>query len=435
VQRSRQAAGQKFLRNVAANYAGTLLNVSLPLLTLPIYLKHLGADNFGLVSFVTFFVSILSILDAGCSQALVKEFANRAGASSENTNQSSCLLFGYERVYVLFALSIAVLTIPFANIISSRWLNLGDLPHEIGSLAVYCAIALFVVQFPGSIYRTVLSARQQQVQLNKIQASFMLLRHAVSVVLVLVQPKIHFYLLWQVLCTCMETTYMSTKAWKEVGKSRSISRWDSDIMRTTFRFAVVMVASVLLGAATNMIDKFLITAQLPISQLGYYGIASSVSFGLLRLSYPIFTAVLPRLAELQGDTQATLKINLRLLATVTVGLFVILFLYLVAGQTVLSFWLKNESATSNVATVLDVLLIACALNIYYNIGYTNWVAAGKSQIILSINIASFFVALIASPIAIDRFGLVGAAAALVLMNSIGACASLVWLAKFHIKNH
>lgn len=427
-------AGQKLLYNVAANYAGTLLNVGLPLLTLPVYLNHLGTNNWGLVSFVTFFVSILSILDAGCSQALVKEFANRADLSLDSTKKSANLLFGYERVYVGFALTTAILAIPFAEPISSHWLNLDNTPHETGVLTIYCAIALFFVQFPGSIYRTVLSARQQQVQLNKIQMTFVLLRHSASVIIVLTQPKIQLYLFWQVICSCMETVYMSTRAWKELGQTRSDSRWDTVAMGSTIRFAAVMIASVLLGAATNMIDKLYITAKLPISQLGYYGIASSVSFGLLRLTYPVFTAVLPRMAELSENTQATSRINNRLLASATAAMLIFLLFYMTAGRKILSLWLQNELAATNVAAVLEVLLIGCALNIYYNIGYTNWVATGKSRIILQINLASFFVALIVTPITIERFGLIGAGAALVLMNSIGACTSLAWLAKRHIKN-
>lgn len=420
---------RKLLGNVAANYVGVIVNAGLPLLTLPIYFNHLGADNWGLVSFVTFFVSALSILDAGFSQALVKEFANRADAAALAPNRSADLLFGYERVYVVFALTVAMLSLPLAETISTSWLNLGALPGGVGRQTIQCASALFLVQFPGSIYRTVLIARQEQKQLNKIQIGFVLLRHAVSVAIVLMEPKIQSYLLWQVACTGMETLYTSLRAWREVGQCRADSRWNAEAMRETIRFAAVMAVSVLLGAATNMIDKFYITARLPVAQLGYYGIASSVSFGLLRLSYPVFTAVLPRLAQLREDTSAIMSISLRLLAIATAGLLVFLALYVAYGRAVLAAWLSNESAAAGVAAVLDFLLIGSALNIYYNIGYTNWVAAGQSRIILSINVASFLVALTVTPLAIDRYGLVGAGAALVVMNAIGACTSLVWIAR------
>jgi O-antigen/teichoic acid export membrane protein len=409
-----QKSAQKFLNNVAANYAGTLLSVALPLLTLPLYLNHLGSASWGLVSFVTFFVSTLSILDSGCSQALMREFASRVGVKPEEIRRSADLLFGYERVYVGFASVVVLLALPMAGTIGTRWLNLGDLPEKLGCMTVYCALGLFFVQFPGSIYRTVLSARQQQVRLNKIQMCFVLLRHFIGVTLVMVQPAITVYLIWQVLCTGSE--------------------WDRVAMKTTIRFAAVMAVSVLLGAATNMMDKFYITARLPIAELGYYGIASSVSFGLLRLSYPIFTAVLPRLTQLSGDKKSTSDINVRLLVASTAGLGLFFVLYLGVGKAVLGLWLRNDAVAANVVEVLNLLLIGSALNIYYNIGYTNWVATGKSRVIFRVNLASFLVALIVTPLAIDRFGLVGAGAALVLMNAIGACVSLYWLAKSRVDN-
>jgi O-antigen/teichoic acid export membrane protein len=429
-----QKSAQKLLNNVAANYAGTLLSVALPLLTLPLYLNHLGSASWGLVSFVTFFVSTLSILDSGCSQALMREFASRVGVKPEEIRRSADLLFGYERVYVGFASVVVLLALPMAGTIGTRWLNLGDLPEKLGCMTVYCALGLFFVQFPGSIYRTVLSARQQQVRLNKIQMCFVLLRHFIGVTLVMVQPAITVYLIWQVLCTGLETIYMSNQAWREVGRSRSESEWDRVAMKTTIRFAAVMAVSVLLGAATNMMDKFYITARLPIAELGYYGIASSVSFGLLRLSYPIFTAVLPRLTQLSGDKKSTSDINVRLLVASTAGLGLFFVLYLGVGKAVLGLWLRNDAVAANVVEVLNLLLIGSALNIYYNIGYTNWVATGKSRVIFRVNLASFLVALIVTPLAIDRFGLVGAGAALVLMNAIGACVSLYWLAKSRVDN-
>ena len=182
-----------------------------------------------------------------------------------------------------------------------------------------------------------------------------------------------------------------------------------------------------------MIDKFYVSSQLPIVQLGYYGVASSVSFGLLRLSYPVFTAFLPRIVQLQSNVRALLHTNLRLMAVISAALTAGVTLYLLFGQLCLQLWLNNEGMANDVYPVLNLLLVSSSLNVFYNLGYTNWVAAGKSRIIFAINIASFVLAAGVTPLAIDRFGLVGAAAALVLINSIGAFTSLVWLVNGFIR--
>jgi O-antigen/teichoic acid export membrane protein len=418
------------LRNIGANSIGALCNAALPLLTLPIYLHALGVEHWGLISFVTLFVSILSILDMGFSQALVREFASLTLSSRQQEDQASVnLLLSYERIYAGFAFVLGLGILPFVGVIATGWLDLGSLPKETGVFTIYCACAMFVAQFPGSIYRTVLIARQEQVKLNKIQVGFLLLRHAGSTALMLYRPNIELYLVWQIACTALETILTAVQAWKEMPGTRRQARWDSAAVGSTARFSGVMAASALLGAATGMVDKFYIAAKLPIADLGYYGIASSVAFGLVRLSYPIFTAVMPRLAQLQGSERKILHINRQLLLIVTMGLLCFATAYLLWGRQMLLWWLNSESTVGSILVILNLLLIAGALNIFYNIGYTSWVAAGKGSRIFVINLASFFVALIVTPLTIDRFGIVGAGAALVFMNSIGALSSLAWI--FH----
>jgi O-antigen/teichoic acid export membrane protein len=422
------AAKHRMLRNVGANSAGAVLNSVVPLLALPIYLHALGAEHWGLVSLVALFVSVLSILDAGLSQALVKEFSSRIINEERRLTASADLLLSYERIYAGFALLLSLMILPFSDAIATRWINLGSLPKETGTFTIWCACAMFIAQFPGSIYRTVLIARQEQVKLNKVQSGFLLLRHAGGVAIVSYAPAIQLYLIWQITCTAIETIWMSVTAWREMPGARRQSRWDAAAVGSTARFASFMVFSVLLGAATAMVDKFYISAKLPIAELGFYGIASSVAVGLLRLSYPVFTAVLPRLAELQEDSGADiLRLNRQLLLIVTVSLLVFFAAYSLFGRDVLLWWLKSEVTVNAIFATLTLLLVSSALNVFYNIGYTNWVAAGKGRVILFINAASFVGALIITPTTVERFGIVGAAAAMVLMNSIGAVSSLTWI--------
>jgi O-antigen/teichoic acid export membrane protein len=415
------------LGNIGANYVGAVINAALPLLTLPLFFNALGAERWGLVSFVTFFVSALSILDSGFSQGMVKEFAGREGRGSGGDWRPSDLLFGYERLYCGFALVVTVLVLPFSEAIASRWLELGSFPAKDGVRTIYCGLALFLVQFPGSIYRTVLVARQQQVLLNKVQIGFVFLRHGVGVALVSIWPAIELYLLWLVVCSCLETLVMATRAWREVGQTRRESKWNSGAMRSTVRLAGVMAVTVLLGMASTMIDKLFISAKLPIAELGYYGIASSVAFGALRLTYPVFTAVVPHMAQVGCDERATGRINRRLLVASTGGVLVFVVLYVLAGKSVLSLWLGSESALENVYPIVNILLVGCALNVYYNIGYSNWVAAGVVKPILAVNVASLCLAWLLTPVALDRFGLAGGAAARVAMNAIGAAVAIAWL--------
>ena len=240
--------------NIVANYFGMFVSALLPLVTLPVYLNALGPQLWGLVSFVGLFVGMLSLLDAGISQAMVKEFAERIARKTDGSQRVANLLFGYERIYWLFALVISIAVLPFANFIVTRWLDLGGVSNEMGRYTIYAAIAIFFVQLPGSIYRTVLAGIQQQVLLNKLLSIFVIIRHGLGVVLILLWPSLLVYLMWQVACAFCESIVRAIYAWRMTGLPRHKATWDSAEIHTSLKFSLVLACSVLLGVLTMSIE-------------------------------------------------------------------------------------------------------------------------------------------------------------------------------------
>ena len=61
--------------NTLANYIGTGALIFLSLVTVPYFLKHLGAEAFGLIGFFLILQNIFSILDLGFSQLIGRQIA------------------------------------------------------------------------------------------------------------------------------------------------------------------------------------------------------------------------------------------------------------------------------------------------------------------------------------------------------------------------
>lgn len=109
---------------------------------------------------------VLGLLDAGMSQALVRETAVRLGATDGGRHGTAALLFGFERLYWLFVLCAGCATLLMADTIATHWLNLDGLSVASGREAIYGAAVIFAAQFPGSVYRSLLVGVQAQVTLN-----------------------------------------------------------------------------------------------------------------------------------------------------------------------------------------------------------------------------------------------------------------------------
>jgi O-antigen/teichoic acid export membrane protein len=414
-------------RNIVANYFGTFVSVLFPLVTLPVYLNALGPQLWGLVSFVGLFVGMLSLLDAGISQAMVKEFAERIARKNDGSQRVANLLFGYERIYWLFALVTSIAVLPFANFIVTRWLDLGGVSNEMGRHTIYAAIAIFFVQLPGSIYRTVLAGIQQQVLLNKLLSIFIIIRHGLGVVLILLWPSLLVYLMWQVACAFFESIVRAIYAWRMTGLPRHKATWDGAEILTSLKFSLILACSVLLGILTMSIDKIYLSTMLPVEQLGYYSIAFNVAISSLRLVHPMHAAIQPKLVALQCQPDEIRRISFKMLR-VTMAIVVAVGIgYIFLGGPLLNVWLRNESATAQIHSVLDWLLIGTAFNAIYNIGYINWVAAGKSREVLAVNFVSILVGVAVLPASITQYGMKGAGVAWMVVNAIGLLCSMGWM--------
>lgn len=417
-------------RNVVANYVGTVIAAAMPLLVLPFLVKALGPTMWGLVSFSTFLVSTLAVLNSGLSQSMIREFGSRWMEGEAGRQATARLLFSYERIYWAAAFLITVCVLPFAGLIVARGLHVGAIDPKIAVHAIQCSVILFFLSLPSAIYRTVLSALQGQVILNVVQITSTLLKSFGGVLVASMTGSVLAYLVFQVMIVFFETLTLSIIAWRTMPTRRSAQYWDWPQVRSTLRFSAIMSAIVTLGVLTTLVDKFFVSAKLPIEQLGIYSIASGLGLGTLQIGYPIFNAVLPRLVELGSDHRSRAQANLKLAAVIVPMIGCAALGYFLLGDPLLHFWLKNDALAAQVKPILTLILASSALNTIYNVGYINWVSTARTGWIVSINVTSLAVAIIVTPRTIDAFGLKGAAAAHLIMNSIGAVCALFWIVRF-----
>lgn len=415
-------------KNILANYLGTGGVALAPILAMPWYLALLGPERFGLIGFVIMLQALLGLVDAGMSQALVREFAIRLGA--ENGERSAAkLLFGFERIYWLFAAGAGCITFLLANVIATHWLNLKDLPVTTGSDAIYGAAIIFAVQFPGSVYRSLLVAAQAQVTLNSVVIGSTLLRHAGGVLVVLVWPTLQTYLVWQALIALFETLARGKFAWSALNIKRNRVAWETSSLRQAWKSVASMSGATWLGALTVQTDKIFLSRMVPIEQFGYYVIASTVAMGALQLIYPLVQAVLPRAIQLRNERVALRNLLIKL--TRGIGLLVVLgvLIFATAGGWLLSMWLRSASAVESVYPLLRVLLVGAGMNAFYNVGYIYWMVNEEFRRILLVNGLSLILSVALIPLFIASQGTIGAAFGWLTINLIGLVVSLEWLRK------
>lgn len=414
-------------RNILANYLGAGTVALAPILALPWYLAVLGPKQFGLIGFIVMLQAVLGLLDAGMSQALVREITVRLDSADGGRRSTAALLFGFERLYWLFALCAGCLTLLLADAIATHWLNLEGLPAASGREAIYGAAAIFAAQFPGSVYRSLLVGAQAQVTLNGIMLGGALLRHVGGVIVVLVWPTLPAYLVWHASIALLETLVRGRWAWRTLNVKRNQIKWEIKELRPTWRLVAGMSGATWLGALTVQMDKIVLSRMATIEQFGYYTVAAAVAAGMLQLVYPLVQAVLPRAIQLRAEPAAlrSLGIKLAWLIGLLAGLGALIFI--TAGKWLLDAWLRNPEAVAVVYPLLAILLVGTGLNAFYNVGYINWIVHEKIHRVFQVNALALVLSVALIPPLVAWQGTIGAAFGWLAINLIGFVLSLEWL--------
>lgn len=372
---------------------------------------------------------MLGLASAGLAQTLVREFSRLVVDQESGQKRIATILFGFERIYWLFAIAAAALLCLFANTIVVHWIKLGDIPAEVGRAVVYGAAALFATLFPVAVYRSVLLGCGEQVKQNVLLSGGSVIKHAGGVIVLSFFPSIYTFLIWNVAASFLETTITARLSWGILKFSREMVGWDSSEMRKLFSFTLSLSVSVILGTLTMQIDKLVLSWMLPIERLGYYTIASSVAIGLLQLFSPIASAVLPRIVQLHDQPIALKRFNYKVFAMMLTMVSLLIFVFVLAGKLILEHWLRDANVVEIVYPVLMLLLVGTGMNAIYNVGYMNWLGAGATNKILRVNMISLGLAIALTPFFVAKFDLLGAACGWLIINSLGLLLSLDWLAK------
>lgn len=414
-------------RNIISNYLGMGVVALAPILALPWYLAALGPQQFGLIGFVVMLQAVLGLLDAGMSQALVREFSVRLGVGGAGQCGTASLLLGFERIYWLFSLGIGCVMLFLASTISKHWLNLEGLPVALGREAIYGASIIFVVQFPGSIYRSLLVGAQAQVVLNGVMLVGALLRHVGAVIVVLIWPTLSAYLTWHTLVALLETLLRGKLAWRTLNVKRNQIKWEIKELCPIWSQVASFSGAVWLGALAVQMDKIILSRMVSIEQFGYYTAAATVAAGMLQLVYPLVQAALPRAVQLRAEPAALRRLGIKLVSIIGLLAGLAALLFIVAGKWLLEIWLRNPDVAAAVYPLLAVLLVGTAMNAFYNVGYINWIVHEKTHRVIQVNALALLLSIAFIPSLVTWQGTIGAAFGWLVINLIGFLLSLEWL--------
>ena len=207
-----------FRKNIIANYLGQGWTVFLGLAFIPLYIKYLGIESYGLIGLFAAIQVWLSLLDMGITPTLNREMALYSAGT--HSPQSICnLLRSLEVICFSLAAFIAMGVWMASGYLASDWLRVEKLPIVVVTQAISVMAFVVALRFIEGIYRSSLLGLQRQVWLNGANVVFATLRHGgVIAVLLWVSPTIQAFFFWQALISLLTVLVFATSVHRTLPK-------------------------------------------------------------------------------------------------------------------------------------------------------------------------------------------------------------------------
>lgn len=405
-------------KNIAANLVGRAWGVISVYIFIPLYLKFLGAEAYGLVGFYATLMGVLAFADLGLTATLNREMA-RLAVGKESTGYRADLLRTYESAYAWISLLLALLIWLLAPLIANHWLRSSALePREVSSAIRLMGVAI-ALKLPSNLYIGGLMGLQKQVLSNSLQIGWGISRGAGAVlVLWLFSPTAFAFFCWQLVTNFVYCFAARTTLWRAVSQGVVRPRFKWLVFQNTWRYALGMAGMAFLATILMQTDKLAVSKMLPLETFGYYMLAAALASVPRMLSNPIGTAVFPRFTALvaAGDRRGLISLNHRtsaLLAVAVVpgGLTLAIF----SGEF-LRAWTGNAFAAQQVAQVAALLMIGEVMQAITMPAYYITLAHGNVRLLLNLQGASVIFITPLLIFLLRKYGVVGAGISWVIMN-------------------
>ena len=409
----------KVKQNIIANFSGKAWQALMSLAFIPLYIKFMGIESYGLVGIFASLLALFGILDMGLSTTLNREMARLSvlpDKAREMRNLVRTLELPYWGVAVFIGIAVVCLSGPIAN----YWVKADKLTPATVKQALMIMGGVVAFRWPVSLYSGGLMGLQKQVLLNGINVFEATLRGLGAVlVLWLISPTIQAFFIWQIFISMVHVLLVAFFLWQSLPKSSQHSQFEKESLFRIWRFAAGMTGISVTAIILTQTDKIVLSKILPLEMFGYYTLATVVAGALYFFIGPVFSALFPRFSQLVSlnDQNGLKKLYHKSCQFMSVMILPAAIVVSLFSSEILLLWTSDPVTVANTQSIVSILIIGTALNGLMNLPYGLQLAHAWTKLALYTNIIASIVLVPMIYFLATRYGVVGAASAWVILNS------------------
>ena len=423
-------------KNILASYATQIYVTLVGILILPLYLKYMGAEAYGLVGFFTMLQAWFNLLDMGLTPTVARETARFRGGATDAQSYLR-LLRGLQLIFCAIALLGGGVMFAFSGAIAERWLNVQTLPLAQVELALQLMAVGVALRWMSGLYRGCISGAEHLVWLGGFNALIASLRFlGVMPILIWIDSSPKTFFIYQTSIAIIEFAGLFLKAKKIKPKllSAEFIGWAPKTLTITLRENLGFSMSIAFTSSAWVIvshtDKLLLSKFLSLSDYGYFTLATLAASAVLLITGPISSALVPKMTRLQAENKEKELILLYCNATqlgTAIATSACMMLVFFPEEIIFS-WTGDKNIALHVAPILQAYAIGNFLIALATFPYDLQLVKGDMKKHLQGNIIFIFFWIPSIAWSTFKYQAIGAAYTWLVLNALYF---LIWLPLVH----
>jgi O-antigen/teichoic acid export membrane protein len=419
-------------RNILANYVGQLYVIAINILLVPLYVKYIGIEAYGVVGFYAMLQGWFILLDMGLTPTMAREAARFNGGETDALSLRR-LLRSLEGIFFGVALLGTLAMVGGANFIASSWLKVQELSLvEVQNAVVLMAI-MVGLRWVGGLYRGAINGFEQMVWLNGFNIIIATLRFALIIpYLAYVSATLTDFFAYQLVVAMIEAGILILKTYRLLPRVKASEKipWTWKPLREVLNFSLTIAFTSAVWVMVTQTDKLLLSGLISLTDYSSFTMAVLAASGIMVISGPVSGALLPRMTKLNAEGKETDLIQLYRSATQMVAIFVIPAAFIMGffSEQVLWAWTGDVDFAHKASPVLTLYAIGNGVLALAAFPYYLQFAKGDLKLHLIGNALFVIIFIPLLILAVRHNGMVGAGYAWLIANLIPF---IVWLPLVH----
>jgi O-antigen/teichoic acid export membrane protein len=406
--------------NFVVNLLSPMTRIVVALVTVPLYLHHIGDARYGVMSIVWVLLGLFGFLDLGLSRAVTNALAKLRDAPQADRARVLLTTFGLN---LGIGIAGGVVLYLFGGLLLKHFVTM---PDEISAEVfrslpwIACLLPLTLISAAGA---GALESRELFLLVNSIQVFAMTLAQVAPVVAaIFVSPSLTVVIPTAAVAQGLGAIAVLAVVYRLEGPF-SLRAVDWGEARKLVGYGGWMFVTNVLYPALASADQFIIGSVMGVASVAHYAVPMSLVQRSAAIPVAFGRTLFPRMSSLSND--AAYALGTRALSTMAYGFAAICAPAMILTSTFFRYWIGADFATF-AAPVAQVLFPGMWMGALSLVGFTLLQSQGRADVTGKLNMVEFlpFVAIFWGLTV--TFGIVGAAAAWSLRCTVDALAML-WL--------